>query len=252
MTFSRIYINAPLSVEQDITLPKDKAHYIQRVLRLPAQSQVILFNGQGGEYLAHLHYEGKQVRAVIEEFHNEDRELGLRLTVAQGLATGDKMDWIIEKAVEMGVHSFAPIAAQHSVLKLNPERAEKRVAHWQRIIEAASAQCGRNQLMQLSAPQNLRHFLDQIATDAKVPGHGIILCHQIATTDFVQALAPPAGGWRHLYLLIGPEGGWSDEEIEIALSHEARPLLFGSRVLRAETAAIGLVGAIRGFLHCLD
>src|SRR5699024_892164 len=108
------------------------------------------------------------------------------------------------------------------------------------------------QLMQLSAPQNLRHFLDQIATDAKVPGHGIILCHQIATTDFVQALAPPAGGWRHLYLLIVPERRWAHEETDIALSHEAPPLWFGSRALRSQTAAIGLVGAIRGFLHCLD
>src|SRR5699024_3178725 len=112
----------------------------------------------------------------------------------------------------------------HSVLKLNPERAEKRVAHWQRIIEAASAQCGRNQLMQLSAPQNLRHFLDQIATDAKVPGHGIILCHQIATTHFVHALAPTAEWWRDLYLLIGSEGDWSDEDIATALYNEARPL----------------------------
>lgn len=252
MTFSRIYISAPLSVEQEITLPKDKAHYIQRVLRLPPESQVILFNGQGGEYLARLHYQGKTVQAVIEEFYDTNRELSLHITVAQGLATGDKMDWIIEKCVEMGVHAFAPIAAQHSVLKLNAERAEKRVAHWQRIIEAASAQCGRNQLMQLSPPASLRSFLDRIADKAQSPGHGIILCHQIATTDFVRALTPPPEGWKHLYLLIGPEGGWSDEEVEIALAHQARPLLFGPRVLRTETAAIGLVGAIRGFLQCLD
>lgn len=252
MTYSRIYISAPLAVDQEITLPKDKAHYIQRVLRLPAQSQVILFNDQGGEYLARLRFDGKTVHAHIEDFRDVDRELGLRLTVAQGLATGDKMDWIIEKAVEMGVYRFAPIAAQHSILKLSAQRAEKRVAHWQRIIEAASAQCGRNRLMQLEAPQTLGDFLDQIADQASAPGHGIILCHQIATTDFVQALTPPQGGWQHLYLLVGPEGGWSNEEVEMALAHKARPLLFGPRVLRAETAAIGLVGAIRGFLHCLD
>lgn len=252
MTYSRIFTPDTLSAEQEITLPKDKAHYIQRVLRLPPESQVILFNGQGGEYLARLTYVGKEVRAFIQKHRAIERELSLQITVAQGLATGDKMDWIIEKAVEMGVYAFAPIAAQHSVLKLTPERAQKRVVHWQRIIEAASAQCGRNQLMQLSPPESLRTFLDRIAASAQAPGHGIILCHQTATTDFTEALSPPPQGWRHLYLLIGPEGGWSEEEVRMALHHQARPLLFGPRVLRTETAAIGLVGAIRGFLNCLD
>src|SRR5699024_12586972 len=110
------------------------------------------------------------------------------------------------------------------------ERADKRVAHWQRIIEAASAQCGRNQLMQLSAAHNLHHFLAQIAADAKQPGHGIILCHQIATNDVVQALTPPTGGWRHSYLRLGPEGGWSDTEVVLSLNHQAGPHLFCARV----------------------
>src|SRR5699024_11291706 len=125
MTFSRIYIDALLSVEQDITLPKDKAHYIQRVLRLPAQSQVILFNGQGGEYLARLHYEGKLVRAVIEEFRPENRELGLRLTVAQGLATGDKMDWIIEKSERWGFTVFGLMEQSTALLNLRSDPAKK-------------------------------------------------------------------------------------------------------------------------------
>src|SRR5690625_7303430 len=109
MTYSRIYISAPLAVNQEITLPKDKAHYIQRVLRLPAQSQVILFNDQGGEYLARLRFDGKTVHAHIEDFRDVDRELGLRLTGAQGLATGDKMECIIEKGGERGDDQLASI-----------------------------------------------------------------------------------------------------------------------------------------------
>jgi len=248
----RLFIPESLEIDQQLTLPQDKAHYIQRVLRLPEQSPVWLFNGQGGAYRATVHHQGKKVLARIHEFDPTERELGLKINVAQGLATGDKMDWVIEKAVEMGVFAFAPIAAQRSVLKLAPARMEKRVAHWQRIIEAASAQCGRNRLMRLDPPKNLEDYLRDQREQLQAPGQGLILCHQDATHDFVQAFAPPVGGWSQLHLLIGPEGGWSDEEVACALDYGARPLLFGQRVLRTETAAIALVGALRGYLHCLD
>lgn len=252
MSYPRFFIPGPLTVNETINLPEDKAHYIQRVLRLPDQSRITLFNGQGGEYEASIRLQAKSVQAQLLRFVDIERELSIGITVAQGLATGDKMDWVIEKSVEMGVHEFAPIAAQHSVLKLTPKRAGKRVAHWQRIIEAASAQCGRNRLMALSGPERLADFLQRIAPMAAQPGHGILLCHQIADTDFIRSLSPPAEGWQHLYVLIGPEGGWSDEEVALAMNYGARPLLFGHRVLRTETAAIALVGAIRGYLHCLD
>src|SRR5690625_5462061 len=136
MTYPRFFISAPLAVERELMLPKDKAHYIQRVLRLPAQSKVTLFNDQGGEYLAQIHHHGKSVQAQILAFRPIERELPLRITIAQGLATGDKMDWIIEKAVEMGVAALAPIAAQRSTLKLSGTRAARRLEHPQRITDS--------------------------------------------------------------------------------------------------------------------
>lgn len=269
MIYPRLFIPNTLKVGQNIIFSKDKAHYIQRVLRLPAQSKVTLFNDQGGEYLAQIHHHGKSVQAQILAFRPIERELPLRITIAQGLATGDKMDWIIEKAVEMGVAALAPIAAQRSTLKLSGTRAARRLEHWQRIIESASAQCGRNRLMQLYPPSSLGDFLDRLPLPttqnkqtasmkqaeqgvAEQAGTGIILCHQDAHTDFTEALRPPQGGWQDLYLLIGPEGGWSPAEVDKAKAMGARALLFGPRVLRTETAAIALVGAIRGYLQCID
>jgi len=249
MIYPRLFIPNTLKVGQNIIFSKDKAHYIQRVLRLPKQSKITLFNGQGGEYLAEIFFQKNQVGAYVQQFKAQERELNLKITIAQGLATGNKMDWVIEKTVEMGAYSFIPIAAERSTVKLTQERAEKRVAHWQRIVEAASAQCGRNRLMKLSAPLTLKAYLQSCAAETQTLGHGLILCHHETKKDYINALTPPTVGWQHLHILIGPEGGWSEQEVALATSFGARPLLFGPRVLRTETAAIALIGAIRGFLN---
>lgn len=253
MSLPRFFCNNDLAsaLEQGLAIHLDKAiaHYMQRVLRLPEQSQVLLFNGQGGEYLARLHYKGKAAQAEVLQFNNIERELPWSISIAQGLATGDKMDWICEKAVEMGATSLIPIAAKHSTLKLSGERLKKRLAHWQRIAQAASEQCGRNRLLTVEALQTIAQLTQQTA-DFQAQ---LLFCDPDADQDFPAALAQAAQrNNTHWILLIGPEGGWSEDEKKMALAAGAITMRFGSRVLRTETAAIALLGAIRGQLGWVD
>ena len=240
------------ALEQGLVVHLDKAlaHYMQRVLRLPDQSQVLLFNGKGGEYQARLHYEAKTVQAELLQFNNIERELPWRISIAQGLATGDKMDWICEKAVEMGASHLIPIAAKHSTLKLSGERLEKRLAHWQRIAQAASEQCGRNRLLTVEPLQTIAQLTKTITPTTNTQ---LLFCDPDASQDFPAVIKQATEiNNTHWVLLIGPEGGWSEEEKKMALATGAIAMRFGRRVLRTETAAIALLGAIRGQLEWID
>lgn len=252
MSLPRFFCENDLAIafEQGLAVSIDKAlaHYMQRVLRLPDQSQVLLFNGKGGEYLACLHYEAKAVSAQLLQFDAIERELPWHIAIAQGLATGDKMDWVCEKAVEMGASTLLPIAAQRSTLKLSGERLAKRQAHWQRIAQAASEQCGRNRLLTVAPVQTIASLTQSLSPDTL-----LLFCDPDAAQDFPAAITQAAAINRsHWVLLIGPEGGWSEEEKEMARHAGAIAMRFGSRVLRTETAAIALLGAIRGQLGWID
>lgn len=248
MSLPRFYLEHDLTAQQTVTLTKELAHYMQRVLRLADQSLVTLFNGKGGEYQAILQYDGKTVQAHIQSFNAIERELPWRLSVAQGLATGDKMDWICEKSVEMGATELLPIAAKHSTLKLAGDRLEKRLQHWQRIAQAASEQCGRNRLLRVHPVQTLAELTEQLE-----PQSQLLFCDPDAELDFPEALNQAARlNQHHWILLIGPEGGWSEEEKKMALNAGAISMRFGARVLRTETAAIALIGAIRGQLGWIN
>ncbi|MDN5844130.1 MAG: 16S rRNA (uracil(1498)-N(3))-methyltransferase, partial [Alcaligenaceae bacterium] len=151
----RFHCPAPLAANTRIDLPAALAHHALRVLRLRPGTAITLFNGTGGEYAAVLHADGAQAWAETEGFNPIERELPGRITLLQGLASGDKMDWIIEKAVEMGIARLAPITAQRSVLQLSGPRLDKRMQHWRRIAQSAGEQCGRNQIMHIDVPAPL-------------------------------------------------------------------------------------------------
>jgi len=241
MSAPRFFCDIPLSAGNRIALPEALAHHALRVLRLKAGETVVLFNGQGGEYPAVLDVEGKAGFAQLGDFTAREAELGGRITLVQGLPSGDKMDWVVEKAVELGAARVSPIAAQRSVLQLSGPRLDKRVAHWQRIAQSAAEQCGRNRLMAVDAPQSLA---DWLALPADGPR---LLCHPEATDDLAGALrATP--GLQALTLLVGPEGGWSDKELELARQAGVQPVRFGPRVLRTETAGLALVAAVSALL----
>ncbi|MFY3002319.1 16S rRNA (uracil(1498)-N(3))-methyltransferase [Achromobacter xylosoxidans] len=241
MSAPRFFCDAPLSAGARIALPEAQAHHAIRVLRLRAGEPMVLFNGQGGEYPAVLEIEGKAGFAQLGAFDPREAELAGRITLVQGLPAGDKMDWVVEKAVELGAARVCPIAAQRSVLQLAGPRLEKRVAHWQRIAQSAAEQCGRNRLMAVDAPMALADWLAR-------PADGLrLLCHPQADTDLAGLLGATPG-LASLTLLVGPEGGWSDQELALAREAGVQAVRFGPRVLRTETAGLALISAAGALL----
>jgi len=232
----RFFCPLPLAVGAAVELPDAVARHVQ-VLRLSCGDQIVLFNGEGGEYVAVLTtLEKRRARAEIKTFSPREAELPYALTLAQALPEGSKMDWIVEKAVELGVAAVVPVAAQRSVVRLSAERAAKKMEHWQGVIAAASEQCGRNRLAHLAEPIDLHDWLRQRNLHCRIlfsPRAGQSL------SDWARHHPPQA-----LSLLVGPEGGLSEQEEEAALAQGMIALSLGSRVLRTETAGLAAVAAL--------
>ena len=211
--------------------------------RLAAGCDIVLFDGQGGEIAGVLDFDGKTAQVRLGDRNPREAELTGALTLIQGLPSGDKMDWIIEKAVELGVQRLVPIAAQRSVLKLTGDRLAKRLLHWQGIVISASEQCGRNRLMQIFPPQNM----EQALTNKDL---GLVLLCDPAAEDDLSAtlLKQQAAVHAGVSFLIGPEGGWSNEEIQSTRQSKVSSVRFGQRVLRSETAGLALAAATTALL----
>ncbi|MGO4379566.1 16S rRNA (uracil(1498)-N(3))-methyltransferase [Pseudoduganella sp. RAF53_2] len=229
----RFFVSQPLAVGQHLDLPQEVAHHVNVVRMAPGET-LTLFNGEGGEYTAVLtDVQKKRASAEVKVFTPREVELPYAITLAQALPEGSKMDWIIEKAVELGVASVQPLAARRCVVRLSSERAEKKLAHWQGVIVSASEQSGRNRLAQLAEPLEFRDWIGQQDL------HKRVLLSPRATeslADWARHQPPQA-----LTIMVGPEGGFSDEEEAEALRRGALPLSIGPRVLRTETAALAAV-----------
>ncbi len=234
----RFYCPQSLSIGAHIGLPEGIAHHLH-VLRSTAGDRITLFNGEGGEYVAVLTgIERKRAFAEIKTFSPREAELPYAVSLAQALPEASKMDWIIEKAVELGVTAIQPIAAQRCVVRLGEERTARKLAHWQGILAAAAEQCGRNRVPHCSEPMDLQRWL------ALQDPHVRILLTPRAENSL--------SAWaRHhaqqpVTFLIGPEGGFTEQEEKAALDYGTIPLSMGSRVLRTETAGLAALAALNG------
>ena len=242
MTAPRFYCQDPISGNKTLTLPASVAHHV-RVRRLAAGCEIVLFDGHGGEITGILDFDGKTAQVKLGDHTPREAELSGDLTLIQGLPSGDKMDWAIEKAVELGVRRIIPIAAHRSVLKLTGDRLTKRLLHWQGIVIAASEQCGRNRLMEVLPPQSLEQTLAQ--KDLGLT----LLCDPAASGDLSAALERHSENLKSgVSFLIGPEGGWSPEELAASARQQVQSVRFGSRVLRSETVGLALVAATTALL----
>ena len=219
----------------DMPLPAAVAHHAERVLRLAVGDPVTLFDGQGGECAASILAFGKQPLARLGPRLAIECESPLQITLVQALASGDKMDWVVQKAVELGVAEVQPVAAERSVLKLAGERADKRVAHWQQVAVAACEQSGRNRVPVVGEILPLAKYLAR-------PFDGTRL---ILAPGADGALARKARPDRPVAILIGPEGGWSPAELDLAARAGCAPLALGPRVLRTETAGLAALAAMQ-------
>ena len=233
----RFFCPQPLVTGAIIDLPEAVAHHIQ-VVRLAPGDQITLFNGEGGQYQASLVTVAKRsVTAEVLAHDAREAELPFAVTLAQALPEASKMDWIIEKAVELGVTGVQPLAAQRCVVRLSSERAEKKLAHWQGIIVSASEQCGRNRLASLS---QLEEFSRWIAHPAAAPR---ILLSPRGTQTLAEWAAERQP--HDLVLMVGPEGGFSSSEEDAAIAAGAIALSMGPRVLRTETAALAAIATLQ-------
>jgi 16S rRNA (uracil1498-N3)-methyltransferase len=233
----RVYLDQPLTPGKVIPLPADLAHYVVGVLRLRAGAGLVLFNGRGGEYEAQvLQIRGRQVEVEIQAFQAVDRESPLPLRLGQGISRGERMDYAIQKAVELGVSAIDPVITQRSVVRLEGERADRRTAHWQGIVAHACAQCGRNRLPRLAPPATLSEWLRREGE----PALKIVLDGNAS-----QGLAAVPYGGGPVILLVGPEGGFTAEELVLARASGFRPVSLGPRTLRTETAAVAGLTALQ-------
>ncbi|SAK72785.1 16S ribosomal RNA methyltransferase RsmE [Caballeronia fortuita] len=236
----RFYVDGPLRVGDTHPLPDDVVRHVH-VLRLQIGDTITLFDGRGGEYRGELVDIAKRAAtARIDEHSAREAEPPYRVTLAQGVAGGDKMDWLIEKAVELGVSGIAPITAERGVVRLAGDRALKRQAHWQALTRAACEQCGRNRVPEVAPPRDLDAWLAGLpaATDGELR----LLLSPRAEVGF--ASLPAEAPSSPVTVLIGPEAGFSPSEENAIVDAGFATLGLGSRVLRTETAGIALLAAL--------
>jgi 16S rRNA (uracil1498-N3)-methyltransferase len=235
MRIPRIYQATSLSVGQQIALDKISAHHLTRVLRMQDNQQIILFNGEGGEFHAHLVLHGKFVMAHIDQFFDRNSESLLRITLLQGISKGERMDICIQKAVELGVNKIVPVICQRTVVNIKGERSEKKLHHWQGIVINACEQSGRIRVPQLLEPVKLNDALN-------LPDLGLKLT---LSPEAATSLPQISATEKNITLLIGPEGGLDAREIQQAQDHGFQSIRMGPRILRTETAAIAAITALQ-------
>ena len=237
---ARFHFQGRLGNGSEVQLHPDAAHHAVRVLRLAVGEPVVLFDGRGGEFEARItRIDRGQVSVKTGAHRDIERECRLHIVLVQGLSGGDRMDITLQKAVELGVAAIQPVATERSVVKLKDERAQRRAEHWQNLVISACEQCGRNRVPEVLPLLNLPDWLAQLNALAANDEARLLLSP--AATVPLKELAPPA----RMMLLIGPEGGLSPAETQLAQSRGFRPVRLGPRILRTETAALATLSAIQ-------
>lgn len=220
----RIYL-PEAEPDREVPLPPETAHRLTRVLRLEPGHPVVAFTGRGGEYTAELAGSPRHPTVVLDGFQEVERESPLETILWTGLSKGEKLDWIVQKATELGVAEIRPVRTERSVRRLDPGKADKSRRRWVRIAASACEQCGRNRLPRIHEVTDLDPALDRGVSKGLV----------MATTGE----APPADlGSDPVHILVGPEGGLAGRELEKAVASGFSPAAFGPRTLRTETAAL--------------
>ena len=232
----RFYCPAPLQTGLTLSLPAGAARHVQ-VLRLQPGDVITLFNGEGGEFDATVTRMGRSdVDVEVGAHLLLEREAARAVHLLAGITANERMDWLVEKATELGVASITPLMAERSVLKLKGERADKKLAHWQGVAVAAAEQCGRNRVPTIHPAVNLKEWLAQPKGD----GQRWVL----SLAQGTQPLAAVNTSTQPVVVLSGPEGGLAPAEEAAALAAGFQPVTLGPRVLRAETAPLALLSAL--------
>lgn len=243
----RFHCPAALQVGDELELPAATARHVQ-VRRMQPDDVITLFNGEGGEFTATILRMGRSDVAVrVDARTDTTRELNVHVNLWCGITANERMDWLVEKATELGAFSLLPLAAERSVLKLKGERTDKKLAHWQAIAVAASEQCGRNQVMSILSPLTLAQALQAAKPNQRAQVRWILSLSDDAKSvgeAIVEAQSHAQSLPLEMTVLSGPEGGLSPSEEAQALAAGFIPVSLGSRVLRAETAPVAVLSVL--------
>ena len=240
MRLNRAYVDATLAIGARLALPDNAAAHLMRVLRLGVGDACVLFNGDGRDFEARIVAADKRgAEAEIVGVRVIDNESPLRIVLVQGIARGEKMDWLLQKATELGVHAFVPVNSERSEVKLAGERLGKRVAHWRSVVVAACEQSGRACVPAVAAPESLADAVASLPADTKR-----FLLDPAADTGIAD-LRQTAGQDPPYVLAVGPEGGWSPRDRAVLLEAGFTALRLGPRILRTETAGIAAIAALQ-------
>lgn len=235
MKISRLYVATPLVLSQTIELNADSAHYLRAVLRVKKAHIITLFNGEGGEYQGQiLEVSRKRVLIEVQSFTEHSVESNLRVVLGLGISRGERMDFAIQKSVELGVSEILPLLTARCVVQLKDNKAENKVRHWQKIAQHASEQSGRTLVPKVRDVEQLDSWVNQQA--------GLKLFLDPFATQTLQQLQPEE---NKITLLVGPEGGFTEQERALAKQAGFLPVQLGQRILRTETAALAALTAVQ-------
>jgi len=235
MRISRIYTDQPIKQDSPINLFGQQAHYLSKVLRLKANAKLILFNGDGYEYKSLItDIDKHSITLEIQEADIANSESPLHTILGLSLSRGERMDLAIQKSTELGVTEIVPLFTEFSEVKLQGERLLKKIRHWQQVAISASEQSGRNCIPKLHPPQELSSWCSKLDCKRKL----------IFEPSAVKAL-PTQENTTQVALLIGPEGGFSENEINNALNSGFIAVRLGPRILRTETAPIAALASLQ-------
>lgn len=232
---TRIYEPSAIAVNTSILLNENAVHHLARVLRAKLGDQITLFNGQGGEYRAEItKIDKKNVEVKILQFCDKNLESPIKIHLVQGIARGEKMDFIIQKAVELGVTQITPLVTTRSNVRLDNERSEKRLEHWRAVALSACEQSGRTIVPKINPTTTLNKYLEKPRSDLSF----------VLTPHTKEKLATPSA-IESIEILIGPEGGLDEVEIKTATLNGFKALSLGPRILRTETASIAALAVLQ-------
>lgn len=254
MRLTRVHVDMALAVGAEVALPEGPAAHLSRVLRLTVGDHCVLFNGDGHDYPAQVIAAGKrELRVLLDAPMRVDNESPLRIVLLQGVARGEKMDLILQKATELGVAEVRPLFSQRSEVKLDAKRAGRRLVHWQAVVTAACEQSGRARVPAVTTPLPLAAVLSELpglasaehgSSNATDEGHADLRLILDPNGDlaFTGLQIDTAAG---VVLAVGPEGGWSPEDREQLQGAGFQGLRLGPRILRTETAGLAAIAALQ-------
>ena len=236
MRLTRVFVDEPLATGKSLNVGGSAANHIMRVLRAREGDELTLFDGRGGEYGARIAgFRKNSVQVELKEHRTVERESMLDLTLAQGISRGERMDWVMQKATELGVTRVVPVITERTMVKLDERQAARKIEHWRAIVISACEQCGRNRVPELTLPTSYIEAVRAIDHDVT----------RVLLSPTGTLRARDLGNPSRVAILIGPEGGLSDNEQEAAIAAGFQPLRMGPRILRTETAAIAALAALQ-------